>query len=114
MRLLKITLIALLTALLLCSSSITRDYPKLKIADGYVQVDNVNETKIYLEVSVYNASTEYVTGIVTVLKAPNLSSNRKAINIAPGKTESVMFPKVDKDKIVTWEDIKLHDFAIKH
>ena len=113
MRLLKITLIALVMTFLLCSSSATRDFQKLKIADGYVQVDNVNETKIYLEVSVYNASTEYVTGIVTVMKAPNLSSNRKVINIAPGKSESVMFPKADKDKIVTWEEIKLHDFAIK-
>lgn len=115
MRPLRIALFAFVTTVLLCSSSsATNDYPKLRIADGYVQVDKVNETKIYLEVSVYNASTEYVTGIVTVMRAPNLSSNRKVITIPPGKSESVMFPKRDKGEIVIWEDIKLHDFAVKH
>lgn len=113
MNLLKAALTALLTTLFLCSSSLTQDCQKLKIADGYVQIDKVSETKIHLEVYVYNASTEYVTGIITVMKAPNLSSNRKVISIAPGKVESVTFPKVEKNEIVTWAEIKLHNFSVK-
>ena len=96
---------------MLCSYSFSQDYPKIKIADGYVQVDKVEETSIYLEVSVYNASTENVSGIVTVMKASNLSNNQKVIKIAPGKTESVTFQKKDKNTIVTWEEIKLHSFS---
>lgn len=111
MRPLKVALAVLFSLTLLCSSATNQNYPKVKVADGYVQVDKVEETSIYLEVSVYNASTEYVSGIVTVMKANNLSDNQKVIKIGPGKTESVTFPKKDKNAIVTWEEIKLHSFS---
>lgn len=111
MRLAKVAFVALLSVLLLCSSTSSQKYPKVKVADGYVQVDKVSENKMYLEVTVYNASTEYVSGIVTVMKAKNLSDNQEVIKIAPGKTESVLFPKEDRNSIVTWEEIKLHDFS---
>lgn len=108
---LKVAFAVLLSLTLLCSSSYPREYPKVKVADGYVQIDKVSETSIYLEVSVYNSSTEYVSGIVTVMRAGNLSDNKKVIKIAPGKIESVLFPKEEKSKIVTWEEIKLHGFS---
>lgn len=111
MKLLKVAFVALLSIALLCSSSSPHEYPKVKVADGYVQIDKVNETSIYLEVAVYNSSTEYVSGIVTVMRAGNLTDNQKVIKIAPGKIESVMFPKEEKNKIVTWEEIKLHSFS---
>lgn len=111
MRPLIVALFALYSLTFLCSSTFSHEYPKVKVADGYVQVDKVSETSIYLEVSVYNASTEYVSGIVTVMKARNLSENQKVIKIAPGKTESVTFPKEDMNTIVTWEEIKLHSFT---
>lgn len=63
MRPLKVALVALISLVLLCSSTY-QDYPKIKVADGYVQIDKVKDTSIYLEVSIYNASTEYVSGIV--------------------------------------------------
>lgn len=110
MRLLKVAFVALLSFTFLCSLSFLREYPKVKVADGYVQIDKVSETSIYLEVFVYNASTEYVSGIVTVMRAGNLSDNQKVIKIGPGKIESVVFPKEEKNKIVTWEEIKLHSF----
>lgn len=113
MKFLKFALVALFATIVLCSYSSTQDYPKLKIADGYVQVEKVTENHSYLEVFVYNGSTEAVCGIVTVMKAPNLSSNRAVISIPPGKIESVTFPKVDRNKIVTWEEIKLCDFYVK-
>lgn len=111
MKLLRIVLAAIVSTLLLCSSSSPREYPKLKVADGYVQIEKVTETSIYLEVTVYNASTEYVSGIVTVMKPKNLSSNQKVIKISPGKTESVLFSKEDRNSIVSWDEIKLHDFS---
>ena len=111
MRLLKVVFVAFLSLFLLCSSSSPREYPKVKVVDGYVQIDKVSESSIYLEVFVYNASTEYVSGIVTVMRAGNLSDNQKVIKIGPGKIESVMFPKKEKNKIVTWEEIKLHSFS---
>lgn len=110
MRLLKVAFVALLSFTFLCSLSFLREYPKVKVADGYVQIDKVSETSIYLEVFVYNASTEYVSGIVTVMRAGNLSDNQKVIKIGSGKIESVLFPKEEKNKIVTWEEIKLHSF----
>lgn len=113
MRFIKLALAILITTTIFCSSSGTQDYPKLKIADGYVQVDKVTENHSYLEVFVYNGSTEAVGGMVTVMRAPNLSSNRAVISIPPGKTESAIFSKVDRDKIVTWEEIKLHNFYVK-
>lgn len=113
MKFFKILFSALSVTFLLCSSNLSQDYPKLKIADGYVQVEKVTENHSYLEVFVYNGSTEAVCGIVTVMKAPNLSSNRAVISIPPGKIESVTFPKVDRNKIVTWEEIKLCDFYVK-
>lgn len=82
------------------------------MGDGYIQIDKVVETKTYLEVTVYNASTEYVRGIVTIMKATNLSDNQEVIKIGPGKTESVIFRKEDRNCIVTWSDIKIHDFSV--
>ena len=61
----------LAVTILLCSSTLIQTF--LKIGDGYIQIDKVVETKSYLEVTVYNASTEYVRGIVTIMKATNLS-----------------------------------------
>lgn len=107
----KALFIALFYSMLFLPSVLPQEYPKVKVADGYVQVDKVTETKIYLEVSVYNASTEYVSGIITVMKANNLSENQKTVKIAPGKTETVMFPKKDKNSIVTWNEIRLHSFS---
>ena len=107
----KVALAVLVSMVLLCASTTFQEYPKIKVADGYVQVDKVEEASIFLEVSVYNATTEYLSGIVTVMKSNNLSDNQKVIKIAPGKTESVMFPKKDKNTIVTWEYIKLHSFS---
>lgn len=113
MKFFKILFAALSVTFLLCSSNLSQDYPKLKIADGYVQVEKVTENHSCLEVFVYNGSTEAVGGLVTVMRAPNLSSNRAVISIPPGKTESAIFSKVDREKIVTWEEIKLHDFYVK-
>ena len=105
-------ILATLLSLLLFCSSTTQEYPKIKVADGYVQINKVTENKIYLEVNVYNASTERVSGMVTVMKANNLSKNQQVIKIGPGKTESVLFPKEDYNNLVTWDEIKLHDFSI--
>lgn len=113
MKFIKLVLVTLFVTTIFSSSSSTQDYPKLKIADGYVQVDKVTENHSYLEVFVYNGTTETVGGIVTVMRAPNLSSNRAVISIPPGKIESVIFSKVDRDKIVTWEEIKLHSFYVR-
>lgn len=55
----------------MCSSTLIQTFLKIKIGDGYIQIDKVVETKTYLEVTVYNASTEYVRGIVTIIKATN-------------------------------------------
>lgn len=111
MKLFKVAFIALLSLTLLCTSSSPKEYPKVKVADGYVQIDKVHETSIFLEVSVYNASTEYVRGIVTVMRPNNLTNNQRVIKIAPGKVESALFPKEEKNKIVSWEEIRLHSFS---
>lgn len=110
MKIFRIAILAVV--ILLCSSTLIQKYPKIVMGDGYIQIDKVVETKTYLEVTVYNASTEYVRGIVTIMKATNLSDNQEVIKIGPGKTESVIFPKKDRNCIVTWSDIKIHDFSI--
>ena len=110
MKIFRIAILAVV--ILLCSSTLIQKYPKIVMGDGYIQIDKVLETKTYLEVTVYNASTEYVRGIVTIMKATNLSDNQEVIKIGPGKTESVIFPKEDRSCIVTWSDIKIHDFSV--
>lgn len=111
MKRLKLAFVGLMSLLALSSSNYAQNYPKVKIADGYVQVEKVNETKLYLEISVYNSSTEIVYGLVTVMRPKNLSNNQMSIKIYPGKIESVLFAKEDRNTIVTWEEIKLHDFS---
>lgn len=111
MKRLKVVFVFFLLMFWLCSSSFSQKYPKVKVADGYVQIDRVGENKMYLEVTIYNGSTEYVRGLVTIMKAKNLSHNQEVIKITPGNTETVLFPKEDRNSIVTWEEIKLHDFT---
>lgn len=112
MKLFRISLLFIASIIFFCSSMFSQQHPKVKVADGFVQVEKVHESKVTLEVTVYNATTEYVSGIVTIMKPTNLSSNQKVIKIAPGRTETVYFPKEDKDKIVTWEEVKLHSFSV--